>query len=261
MEDFITPWSDQSAFGRHLHSYGFLFLLRFLMISIFRSPDLPLIKKIIFGFISLLKGMRVTFRYLINPSTVVTQQYPENRETLKLADRVRAQLEMIHDEKGYHKCTSCHICEEACPNASIRVIDRKTPSVSKTELDHFIWRLDSCTFCNLCVMVCPFSCLKMNSHFESSVFDQRLLVYNLNKYAGPTSTALAKLADDETRSKMMVPRTPYEGPVALDGGFYAGIPRELLPPPIDSQLNVQINPQVDSQINKDNKDTTEKSTP
>lgn len=201
------------------------------MISVLRNPELSIFKKIVVGFISLLKGMKVTFHYLVNPKTVVTQQYPENRETLKLADRVRSQLEIQHDENGYFKCTSCHICEEACPNASIRVIDRKTPAISRTELDYFIWRLDSCTFCNMCVMVCPFSVLKMNSKFESSVYDQRLLVFNLNKYAGPTAQVMAKQADDEARKKLMEPRHPYDGPVALDGNYYAGIPADLFAKP------------------------------
>jgi NADH-quinone oxidoreductase subunit I len=168
--------------------------------------------------------MKVTFHYLIHPSTVVTQQYPENRATLKMPERLRAQLSMVHDENGYHKCTACHICEQACPNASIHVLERPTPAAAKTELDTFIWRLDSCTFCNLCVMVCPFNVLKMNSTFESSVYDQRLLVMNLVKYAGPTSTVLAKMPDDETRKKAIEARDPYSGPTALNGFAMAGIP-------------------------------------
>jgi len=161
---------------------------------------------------------------------VVTQQYPENRATLKLADRVRALLSFKYDENGYHKCTSCHICEEACPNASIHVIDRPTPAISKNELDHFIWRLDSCTFCNLCVLVCPFQVLQMSSKFESSVYDQRLLVYNLNTYAGPTGPVLMKQPDEESRKKLIEPRSVYDGPTALGGFHLAGIPEGLYEP-------------------------------
>ena len=172
---------------------------------------------------SLLKGMGVTFHYLSHPSTVVTQQYPENRETLKMPERLRAQLSLNHDENDLHKCTACHICEEACPNASIHVLERPTPALSKTELDAFIWRLDSCTFCNLCVMVCPFQCLKMKSTFESAVYDQRTLIYNLSHYAGPTSTALAKVADPEARKKMIEPRDVYAGATALNRYPLAGL--------------------------------------
>lgn len=178
---------------------------------------------------SLIKGLRITFYYLTHPSTVVTQQYPENRATLKLPERLRAQLVMNHDASGLHKCTACHICEQACPNASIHVNERANPALSKTELDTFIWRLDSCTFCNLCVMVCPFQCLKMNPTFESSVYDQKLLVYNLAKYAGATSTALMKVEDPEARKKLIEPRSPYDGPTALNGFKLAGIPTEKSP--------------------------------
>lgn len=194
-----------------------------------RHPEQGYVARILTGFASLLKGMRVTFYYLSHPSTVVTQQYPENRETLKLADRTRAQLAMNHDADGYHKCTACHICEQACPNASIHVIEREKPTVSKTELDSFIWRLDTCTFCNLCVMVCPFSCLRMDPTFESSVYDQRLLVMNLAKYAGPTSTALQKVADPEERKKAIEPRGVYDGPTALGGFELAGMPDSVKP--------------------------------
>ncbi|MGK5082026.1 4Fe-4S binding protein [Bdellovibrionota bacterium FG-1] len=191
-----------------------------------RLPERGPLQQFFFGLKSLLKGMRITFRYFSHPSTVVTQQYPENRNTLKLADRVRAQLSMVHDENGFYKCTACHICEQACPNASIHVVERPKPAVSKVELDTFIWRLDSCTFCNLCVLVCPFQCLKMNATFESSVYDQRLLVFNLAKYAGPVSTVLLKTADPAERQKLIEPRGPYAGPVALAGFPLAGIQQE-----------------------------------
>ena len=186
-----------------------------------------IISKIIFGLKSLLTGMGVTFKYLVHPSTVVTQQYPENRETLKLSDRARNQLKFTMDENNYHKCTACHICEQQCPNGSIHVLERKQSATGKPELDTFIWRLDSCTFCNICVMVCPFQVLKMTPDFESSVYDQKLLIYNLTPYAGPTSTALMKIADPEERKKMIEPRSVYSGPTALMGFELAGVSKQV----------------------------------
>ncbi len=166
-------------------------------------------KKVFQGIYSLLKGMNVTLHYLLHPSTVVTQQYPENRETLQMNERYRAQLIIQHDENDLHKCTACQLCQNACPNASIHVIPRKGPVTGKPELDYFIWRMDTCTFCNACVMVCPFSVLKMNGTFETAVFDRDLLTYNLTHYAGPTSTVLAKVSDPEERKKMIEPRNIY----------------------------------------------------
>ena len=183
-----------------------------------------IIRAVLEGIGSLLKGMKVTFYYISHPSTVVTQQYPENRKTLRMADRFRAQLAFVRDENNYHKCIACHICETACPNGSIRVVARKSPVTGKNEIDCFVWRFDSCTFCNMCVIACPSAALVMLPKFESAVYDQRLLVYNLNHYAGPASAALMKVTDPAERGKMMEPRGFYAGPVPLCGTTLPGCP-------------------------------------
>ena len=191
-----------------------------------RLPERSFVGGIVSGIGSIFRGLKVTLHYFVRPSTVVTGQYPENRATLKIPERVRSQLSFNFDDNGFHKCTACHICEQACPNASIRVSERKTPIVSKVELDTFLWRLDSCTFCNLCVMVCPFTVLKMGPTFESAVYDQRLLVYNLTPYAGPAAAALMKIADSEERKKALEPRDVFSGPTPLSGVPLAGMPRK-----------------------------------
>ncbi|MGK5087699.1 4Fe-4S binding protein [Bdellovibrionota bacterium FG-2] len=201
-----------------------------------QTPTKPTIKprgpvqEFFTGIGSLLKGMKITFGYFSHPSTVVTQQYPENRETLKMVERARIRLTMPHDENGYHKCTGCHICEDACPNRSITVVDRKNATSKRQEIDHFIWRMDSCTFCNLCVIVCPFTALKMNGEFENSVYDRRLLIYNLNRYAGPAAPALAKIVDPEERKRNIDERGVYSGHIPMNGSAIAGVPACGKPP-------------------------------
>ena len=181
------------------------------------------VHRILSGLRSLASGMAVTIRYFVRPSTVVTQQYPENRAELKMFDRFRARLMMNHDENGFHKCTACRFCEMACPNGSLKVNFRPQPQLAKNELDTLVWRLDSCTFCNACVLVCPFSVLRFDPEFESSVYDRRLLVYNMSQYAGAPAGVLMKVEDPAKRAEAIEPRSPYDGPLPLRGKVLAGV--------------------------------------
>ena len=74
------------------------------------------------GVKSLLTGMTVTGRYFFSPWEIVTQQYPENRKTLKMFDRFKGEVIMPHNENNQHRCTGCGICETNCPNGSIEMI-------------------------------------------------------------------------------------------------------------------------------------------
>ncbi len=171
-------------------------------------------------------GLWTTLTYFFRPSTAVTQQYPENRETLKMFDRYRGKLELIHEESGRHRCTACQICQTACPNASIFVLKGgKNSATNKIELDQFIWRQDTCTFCNACVVECPFDALEMTGDFESSVYDRRLLVYNLNEYQGPCATQLAKIDDESIEKEQIRPIARYSGPVPLSGTAMDALPK------------------------------------
>lgn len=165
---------------------------------------------------SLAKGMRLTFSYFRRPSKIVTQQYPENRATLKFPPRYRAMLKLIYEDNGYHRCTACGLCDKACPNGSIKVITRKGAATGRVELDRYIWRLDSCVMCNACVQACPFDALEMGHEFENAVYDRRLLVFNLNRYAGPPASVMLK-TEESLRPAMMEKRDRYDGPVPLNG--------------------------------------------
>ena len=184
--------------------------------------------KIVFALKGLMQGMGLTFGYLIRPSRVVTKQYPENRATLKFPERYRASLKLIYGDDGYHRCTGCKMCEKACPNASITVLNRKGAVTGKLELDRYVWRFDSCVFCNACVLSCPSDALEMGPEFENAVYDRRLLIYTLNRYAGPTAEAMSKL-DEAMRKQAMEPRERYDGPVPLAGAALPNIRPIRLP--------------------------------
>ncbi|MCY7361036.1 MAG: 4Fe-4S binding protein [Ignavibacteria bacterium] len=134
---------------------------------------------------SLLTGMKVTGYYFFHPKEIVTQQYPENKDTLKMFDRFRGEVVLIHDENNEHKCTGCSACELACPNGTIEIISDKAidPETGKSKkiIDTFVYHLQMCTFCNLCIPACPTDAIKMAQSFEHSVFDRSKLTKVLNK--------------------------------------------------------------------------------
>jgi NADH-quinone oxidoreductase subunit I len=133
---------------------------------------------------SLLKGMRRTGYYFTHHKEIITQQYPDNRETLMLPERFKGEVVMTHDESNEHACTGCTACELACPNATIKIITKfeTTPEGKKKKaLEKFVYHLELCTLCNLCIVACPTDAIKMAQTFEHSVFDRRDLTKTLNK--------------------------------------------------------------------------------
>lgn len=133
---------------------------------------------------SLLTGMKRTGYYFSHPKEIITEQYPDNRDSLTMAERYRGEVIMPHDENNEHACTGCTACELACPNATIKVITKfdLTPEGKKKKaLDTFVYHLELCTMCGLCVDACPTDAIRMGQNFEHSVFDRRMLTKKLNK--------------------------------------------------------------------------------
>lgn len=140
-------------------------------------------KRCITGPWSLICGLSVSLRYFFNPKRIVTEQYPENRKTLRMHDRFRGRLEMIEDQDGNNLCTACGMCERACPNASINVLPTKNIAGKKV-LGRYIYHFASCTQCGLCVEACPFGAIRMNQDFEVATTDPNSLEMILNKKEG-----------------------------------------------------------------------------
>ncbi|MBQ7081557.1 MAG: NADH-quinone oxidoreductase subunit I [Fibrobacter sp.] len=141
------------------------------------------LKRCITGPWSLICGLSVTLKYFFNPKRIVTEQYPENRKTLKMHDRYRGRLEMIEDENGNNRCTACGMCERACPNASINVLATKNIAGKKV-LGRYVYHFASCTQCGLCVEACPFGAIQMSPAFEVATTDPNDLEMILNKKEG-----------------------------------------------------------------------------
>ena len=133
------------------------------------------------GLHSLIKGMEVTGKELVTKK--VTEQYPENRDTLEIPERFRATLQFIYDDNGAHKCIACRSCERNCPNGTIHIDTRMVDlpnGKKKQKLDKYIYDLGSCTFCGLCVQSCPTAAIEFSNDFEQAVFRRDALVKQLN---------------------------------------------------------------------------------
>jgi NADH-quinone oxidoreductase subunit I len=132
---------------------------------------------------SLLVGLRRTGYYFTHHKEIITEQYPDNRDTLVMADRFKGEVVMPHDEKNEHRCTGCQACELACPNGTIKVIFKNEVNAEgkkKKAIDKLVYHLELCTMCNLCVVACPSDAIVMAPTFEHSVFDRSELTKILN---------------------------------------------------------------------------------
>lgn len=131
---------------------------------------------------SLLTGMRTSIRVFCRPA--ITEQYPENRNTLSISDRFRGCLTMPHDEENRHRCIACGLCQAACPNGTIRMIAESVTDETgkkKKALVRYEYDLGSCLFCELCVDACPHDAIRFCNAFENAVFEKEKLVLTLNR--------------------------------------------------------------------------------
>jgi NADH-quinone oxidoreductase subunit I len=141
------------------------------------------LKRCITGPWSLICGLSVSLKYFLSPWKIVTEQYPENKKTLKMHERYRGRLEMVEDEEGNNRCTACGMCERVCPNASINVLSTKNIAGKKV-LGRYVYHFASCTQCGLCVEACPFGAIVMSPAFEVATTDPSSLEMILNKKEG-----------------------------------------------------------------------------
>lgn len=130
---------------------------------------------------SLLIGMKTSIKVYFRKK--VTEQYPENRKELKMFDRFRGTLTMPHNAANEHHCIACGLCQNACPNDTIRVISETIETEDgkkKKILARYEYDLGSCIFCQLCVNACPHDAITFDQNFEHAVFDRSKLVLKLN---------------------------------------------------------------------------------
>lgn len=134
------------------------------------------------GIGTLLTGMKVTGREFFTKK--VTEQYPENRKTLKISPRFRGRLVMNFDEEGKTRCIACGLCQAACPNGTINITGETLTDEEGKKKKHLVkyeYDLGACMFCQLCVNACPHDAIGFSTEFENAVFDRAKLVMDLSK--------------------------------------------------------------------------------
>ena len=134
---------------------------------------------LVFGIKSLLTGFGVTGREFFKKK--VTEEYPDNRDTLQISTRFRGRLTMPDPSK----CVACGLCQMNCPNDTIslktEMIEDAESGKRKKVLISYDYDLGACMFCQLCVNACPHDAIQFSTEFENAVYDRNHLKLTLNK--------------------------------------------------------------------------------
>ena len=137
------------------------------------------IGNLFYGIKTLLKGFSVTGKEFFTKK--VTEEYPDNRDTLKISPRFRGRLTM--PDPG--KCIACGLCQMNCPNDTITILSETVTEEDtgkrKKVLVSYEYDLGACMFCQLCVNVCPHDAIQFSTEFENAVYDRNCLKLTLNK--------------------------------------------------------------------------------
>jgi NADH-quinone oxidoreductase subunit I len=137
-------------------------------------PSLPKLKAPKIG---LLKGLGITLKTMMTPST--TQQYPHVKPDLP--PRTRGVIALMEEN-----CTVCMMCARECPDWCIYIdshketVPAKEPggrTRSRNALDRFAIDFALCMYCGICVEVCPFDALFWSPEFEYSTYSIRELTH------------------------------------------------------------------------------------
>jgi NADH-quinone oxidoreductase subunit I len=177
---------------------------------------MSLINKTYSGLKGLLSGMGLTLGYFLKPGKVITQQYPENRETLKLPARSRSRVELVRDpQSGNFVCGACGVCVKACPNGSLEVTRGRDPVTKKPVLEKFVYHFERCTLCGLCVDSCHTEALTMGRSFENAVYDSSQLTVLL-KEGAPTITRACG-SEESAKAATTPPAAPEPGASVQSG--------------------------------------------
>lgn len=133
------------------------------------------IRKFCEGFLSLLSGMLLTFRYMLQKP--VTVLYPQKTVA---SDSFKGPISFSVDpHDGSHKCIACNACIKVCPSRCMHLEVAKNAEgqrvLSDFKVDHSL-----CSLCTLCIEACPTDALVNDStHYAEVALSREAMIHDL----------------------------------------------------------------------------------
>ena len=159
---------------------------------------------------SMVVSHAITLREMLHHP--VTVRYPEVRERAPLGSRDVPVLK-VNEGNGLLNCTSCGLCERACPTSAIEIVQAVDPVSGRRRSwpETYDLHYDHCMVCNICVEVCPFDALEMAAVPELAAYRIEDLTYDKEDLVDLWKTARSIRIHD---GMLMPTRHPQAG-VAL----------------------------------------------
>ncbi len=109
----------------------------------------------------LLKGMKVTGRYLFAPK--ITVHYPE--EKTPQSPRFRGLHALRRYPNGEERCIACKLCEAVCPALAITIESEQREDGTRRTTRYDIDMI-KCIYCGFCEEACPVDAIVETRVFE-----------------------------------------------------------------------------------------------
>jgi NADH-quinone oxidoreductase subunit I len=155
---------------------------------------------------STFEGLTVTMSWMFRrPSTI---QYPDRMEQSvqdSLPENYRGVLEVDLD-----RCTTCMLCQKACPLGCISIETCKHPEGGR-EIQKFDIDIGLCMYCGLCEEACGFDALVHTNEFEASVTSPEQLMLRFVDREGRIAAKAKDLPPRRPRGSILRSMIPSFG--------------------------------------------------
>ena len=144
----------------------------------------------LFYFKGLMTGLYITMKHatlnLLRIRKLPTIQYPEKRRNY--SPRFKGKHVLTKKADGSLRCTSCMLCQTACPASCIKIIasEQTDPKVEKAPISFQIDLL-RCVFCGYCEEACPVDAIQMGSEYEMADYFESNFIINQDQLSNRSS--------------------------------------------------------------------------